>query len=172
MQKIKDTKSNMRFIPSVDRVLNTTEIKELLNHLPRWLVLMIIRDVLDEIRKSVAQVKGSLDQDMALKKTVDLVKEKIDSIQKTSLKRVINGTGIIIHTNLGRSPLPNEALHLINEVARGYSNLEYDLLEGKRGKRVVHVQDLILRLTGACEAFVVNNNSAGVENRPRTLNRQ
>lgn len=162
MKEITHKRSNLRSIPSVDSVLNTPEIDELLHQLPRWLVLMIIRNVLDEIRKEAACMEGPLDQDMVLIKTVGRVKERIDSIQKTSLRRVINGTGIIIHTNLGRAPLPGEALDLINEVAKGYSNLEYDLLEGKRGKRVAHIQDLMLRLTGAREAFVVNNNAGAV----------
>jgi L-seryl-tRNA(Ser) seleniumtransferase len=162
MQEITHSKSNLRSIPSVDRVINTPEINELLHHLSRWLILMIIRDVLDEIRKEAAHMEGPLDQDIALRKTVGQVMERIDSIQKNSLRRVINGTGIIIHTNLGRAPLPSEAINLINEVAKGYSNLEYNLLEGKRGNRIAHIQDLILRLTGAREAFAVNNNAGAV----------
>ncbi|MGA1865440.1 MAG: L-seryl-tRNA(Sec) selenium transferase [bacterium] len=161
-QEIAHSRSNLRSIPSVDKVLNSSEIKGLLNYFPRWLILMIIRTVLDELRKDVTDMKDQLDQDTALRKTIGQVMERIDSIQKTSLRPVINGTGIIIHTNLGRAPLPDEALDLIKEVAKGYSNLEYDLSEGRRGKRFVHIHDLLLRLTGAREAFAVNNNAGAV----------
>ncbi|MGA1791790.1 MAG: L-seryl-tRNA(Sec) selenium transferase [bacterium] len=162
MQKINHIVSNLRAIPSVDKVLNTPQIMALLEQSPRWLVLMIIREALDGLRDSVRESKGDLDPDEALNKTVTCVLEGLENIQRPKLRQLINGTGVIIHTNLGRAPLPPEALHSIHEVAKGYSNLEYDLAEGKRGKRVAHVRDLILRLTGASEAFVVNNNAGAV----------
>jgi len=83
-------------------------------------------------------------------------------MQSAKLRRVINATGIILHTNLGRAPLCKEALDRINEVARGYSNLEFDLATGKRGLRYDHVKDLLCGLTGAEDALVVNNNAAAV----------
>ncbi|MBN2372170.1 L-seryl-tRNA(Sec) selenium transferase [bacterium] len=174
---------NLRLVPSVDKVLNTPEIKEALNHTPRWLILKIVREALDEFRISVSQVRSgchsqkgigkkgssgnlhitsSTTQEDALRMIINRALERNASIQTNSLRRVINGTGVIIHTNLGRAPLSPEAISLINEVAQGYSNLEYDLSEGKRGKRTSHVHGLVLRLTGAEDAFVVNNNAGAV----------
>jgi L-seryl-tRNA(Ser) seleniumtransferase len=162
MQDMTETESMLRSIPSVDKVLNTSKVKELMDLFPRWLILMTIREILDGLRRSMADTKAPITPDDILQKTVTQVIEKISLYQRNNLKRVINGTGIIIHTNLGRAPLPDAALALIHEVSKGYSNLEYDLSEGKRGKRVTHVQELILRLTGAREAFVVNNNAGAV----------
>src|SRR5207253_5803384 len=78
------------------------------------------------------------------------------------LRRVLNATGVIVHTNLGRAPLAEEALARVTETARGYSNLEYDLREGARGSRQDHVAEILRRLTGAEAALVVNNNAAAV----------
>src|SRR6478736_8487520 len=78
------------------------------------------------------------------------------------LRRVLNATGVIVHTNLGRAPLPEAALERVREVGRGYSNLEYDLAEGARGSRQEHLAALLRRLTGAAAALVVNNNAAAV----------
>jgi len=162
MQDVTHTRSNLRHIPSVDKVLNTPEVKNLSEHLPRWLVLMVIREILDEFRKELQRSKDPLSLDEALERIVGNVLKKSTDLQKNSLRRVINGTGIIIHTNIGRAPLPDEALQLIHDIAKGYSNLEYDLSEGRRGKRITHVEALICRLTGAREAYVVNNNAAAV----------
>src|ERR1700693_1055403 len=79
-----------------------------------------------------------------------------------SLRRVLNATGVIVHTNLGRAPLPAAALEHALNVSRGYSNLEYDLAEGARGSRQDHVAAILRRLTGADAAIVVNNNAAAV----------
>jgi len=81
---------------------------------------------------------------------------------RRSLRRVINATGIVVHTNLGRSPLAETAIEAVAEVARGYSTLEYDLPSGQRGSRHVHVEELICRLTGAEAAMAVNNNASAV----------
>jgi len=98
------------------------------------------------------------------------VKEEIEqgilqgltTILKPSLRRVINATGVILHTNLGRAPLAQEALDAIKEASAGYSNLEFNLDEGKRCSRYRHVDDLLCELTGAEASLVVNNNAAAV----------
>ncbi|MFN3921541.1 MAG: L-seryl-tRNA(Sec) selenium transferase [Caldimicrobium sp.] len=91
-----------------------------------------------------------------------LLKVTFEEFQKPHFKRVINATGVIVHTNLGRAPLAKEVTSFLLEVATAYSNLEYDLKSGKRGSRYVHVEDLLIELTGAEAALVVNNNAAAV----------
>src|SRR6266511_1070133 len=90
------------------------------------------------------------------------LREELSAARAPRLRRVINATGIIVHTNLGRAPLPDAALERVVDVARGYSNLEYDLVAGARGSRQEHVADVLRRLTGAEAALVVNNNAAAV----------
>ena len=88
--------------------------------------------------------------------------DRYTALQTSNLRRIINGTGIILHTNLGRSPLAEEAITAIAAAARGYSNLEYNIEEGKRSNRHVHIESLLTRLTGAEAAMAVNNNAAAV----------
>ena len=90
------------------------------------------------------------------------VEQLIKGLYRYSLRRVVNATGVILHTNLGRAPLCPEALQRIVEVGRGYSNLEFDLAKGERGQRYDHVSSLICALTGAEDALIVNNNAAAV----------
>jgi L-seryl-tRNA(Ser) seleniumtransferase len=90
------------------------------------------------------------------------LRDELARARQTRLRRVLNATGVIVHTNLGRAPLAEEALARVAEVARGYSNLEYDLTAGARGSRQDHVADILRRLTGAEAALVVNNNAAAV----------
>ncbi len=90
------------------------------------------------------------------------VRTELESARRPGLRRVLNATGVIVHTNLGRAPLPEAALERVRDVGRGYSNLEYDLAEGARGSRQDHVAGILRRLTGAESALVVNNNAAAV----------
>jgi L-seryl-tRNA(Ser) seleniumtransferase len=93
---------------------------------------------------------------------VERVRAELESVRRPGLRRVLNATGVIVHTNLGRAPLPEAALERVREVGRGYSNLEYDLDQGARGSRQDHVASILRRLTGAEAALVVNNNAAAV----------
>ncbi|HEX3686767.1 MAG TPA: L-seryl-tRNA(Sec) selenium transferase, partial [Gaiellaceae bacterium] len=90
------------------------------------------------------------------------LRAELDAARAPSLRRVLNATGVIVHTNLGRAPLAPEALARVLEAARGYSNLELDLEGGERGSRQTHIAELVRRLTGAESALVVNNNAAAV----------
>ena len=92
----------------------------------------------------------------------DLLLQVFKEYETPSLKRVINATGVVVHTNLGRSPLAEEAVEAILRVSKWYSNLEYDLGKGKRGSRYVHVEGLLKEITGAEGALVVNNNASAV----------
>jgi len=155
----------LRQIPSVDRLLATPGVQDLLVRHPRWAVLEAIRETLAHCR-SRAQAGGL---------TVEAVHRMLDSaalqaevgaatLRKAggSLRPVINATGVVIHTNLGRAPLAPSVLAAIDAAARGYSNLEFDLASGLRGSRQVHVEELLRALTGAEAALVVNNNAAAV----------
>ncbi len=101
-----------------------------------------------------------------IRKTIDGIFEEVEKeilrLRGTNLRKVVNATGVVINTNLGRAPLPGEALEFIKEVASSYSNLEFDLIRGVRGSRISHVEDYLLELTGAEAVHVVNNNASAV----------
>ncbi len=151
----------LRELPSVDSLLKSEEGELWLNEYPRSLVLRIIRENIDRVREEIK--KGGLINTPDLRgHLVSLITEGLKKASRFSLRRVINATGIVIHTNLGRSILSTKATMNLLNVASSYSNLEYDLREGKRGKRYVHVVGLLKEITGAEDAFVVNNNAAAV----------
>ncbi len=141
----------LRDLPSVDELLR----HETLAELPRPLVLAAARASLARAREEIAA--GHEPGDL-----VERVLVELEAIQRPQLRRVINATGVLLHTNLGRAPLAEAALARVREVAAGYSNLEYDLAEGTRGSRQHHVAGALRRLTGAEAALVVNNNAAAV----------
>jgi L-seryl-tRNA(Ser) seleniumtransferase len=150
----------MQEIPKVDRILVWPEIAALLAKHPRPEVLVAVRTVLDQLRKNV---RGN-DDAAALEpsRIVARISFELASRSKPSLQAVVNGSGVVVHTNLGRSPLADEALDALHRVSVGYSNLEFDLETGERGTRYAHVEGLICELTGAEAALVVNNNAAAV----------
>jgi len=155
----------LRQIPSVDEVLGTAGIQQLLAAYPRWAVLEAVREVLAACRKGALAgdlapaTAGALLNPVALRAAVERVATRKAG---SSLRPVINATGVVLHTNLGRAPLAPSALAAIEAAARGYSNLEFDLAEGVRGSRQVHVEQLLCTLTGAEAALAVNNNAAAV----------
>lgn len=154
---------SLRQIPSVASLLVRDEIRSLLAIHPRAVVLKGMRKLLDEYRGEVLRTKGSgrsREEWTAL--LVASLPGMVAAGEEISLRRVINATGIVVHTNLGRAPLPEEAIRAISETASGYSNLEFDLAEGTRSRRLVHVEEMLLGLTGAESAHVVNNNAAAV----------
>ena len=161
---MEDTKNVMfRQIPSVDELLVTSGIKSMLSTIPRALVLRAIRQVLDELREEIRKAPvGDETPDVGLSTVVDQITRRVSILSQPSLRQVINATGVIVHTNLGRSPVPKRVISAFNSLAGCYSNLEYNLNTGKRGSRYVHVQDILRELTGAEDALVVNNNAAAV----------
>lgn len=156
-------KNLFSLIPKVDEILEKDEIIELLNKLPRKIVLDSIRSEIEILRDKIK--KGEIDQegiylanDTIHLKAIERAREKYSF----NLKRVVNGTGIVIHTNLGRSLINEEIMENVSEIATNYSNLEYNLETGKRGSRYSHLEDIISEITGAEAAMVVNNNAAAV----------
>jgi L-seryl-tRNA(Ser) seleniumtransferase len=150
-------------IPSVDRLLNTPLLRRLSSPYPRPLLLKAVHEVLEEIRMEIKSGGGLEDPaDLSLEKLSERIGKTLKALNRPSLKRVINATGIVVHTNLGRSILAESAIQKFRPLAGGYSNLEFDLNQGKRGSRYVHVEAILKEITGAEAAMVVNNNAAAV----------
>jgi len=154
-------KEYLRQIPGVDAVLQMEAVRDALSRHPRKLILDAIREELDENRNRILQSHGSptaIDPSELARS----IAERADRLAAFTLRPVVNATGIVIHTNLGRSLLPEEAIERLQTVCRGYSNLEYDLQLGERGSRHVHAEAILRELTGAQAALVVNNNAGAV----------
>jgi len=155
----------LRKIPSVDEILSREEILDLLRIHPRAVVVEAIRKGLGRLREEILSrdnLSGSEETLLSFENIFPLFQKEIDSQVRPRLRRVINATGIVIHTNLGRAPLHPLALKQIVEVAKAYSNLEYDLALGERGDRYSHAEEILCRLSGAESALVVNNNAGAV----------
>jgi L-seryl-tRNA(Ser) seleniumtransferase len=155
-------KELLKQLPSVDELLKENRTREWLHAYPRVLVLEAIRTAIDRRRTAILQATDKTHQPPALSMLLDDAEAVLQELSEPSLQPVINATGVVIHTNLGRSILSERALRRVVEVSRSYSNLEYDLAEGERGKRHVHVESTLKRLTGTEAATAVNNNAAAV----------
>jgi L-seryl-tRNA(Ser) seleniumtransferase len=151
-------KSKFSKLPGVDTILANESMQSLLQQHQRELVVYYTREILNELRQSVSQ--GSLA--ISLDEIISRIKYKVDLINTKSLKPVINATGVIVHTNLGRAPFGKALLEDANEVLTGYNNLEFDLDNASRGSRYTHVTDILKYLTGAEDVLVVNNNAAAI----------
>jgi L-seryl-tRNA(Ser) seleniumtransferase len=155
------TKDLLRQIPGVDAMLQTEAVENALSRHPRKLVLDAIREELEETRKLILQTQGAFSViDPA--ELARSIAQRADRLAAFTLRPVVNATGIVIHTNLGRSILPEDAIARLLTVCGGYSNLEYDLELGERGSRHVHAEAILRELTGAEAALVVNNNAGAV----------
>lgn len=174
----KDLLKALRTITPINEILDQAEGAGLAVSIGKTVLSDTITQVVDDYRKQLLN-DPSFSASMALlnrqeitQYLIEKFKDKISKQQNKSLKKLINATGIVLHTNLGRAPLPSQATDLIREVNEGYSNLEFDLESGSRGSRHAHIETLITRLTGAESAMVVNNNAAAVFISLNTLARQ
>lgn len=158
MCRIFPMEKEFRQLPSVDRVLSDERISRLGKTYPHDLLVGIIRQRLEDERQSIAAGKPSA----TLDDIITSVSGRLESLERPSLRRVINASGVILHTNLGRAPVSEETLAAMDEVSRGYSNLEFSLESGARGSRHVHIEEILCQLSGAEAALVVNNNASGV----------
>jgi len=149
-------------MPAVDKLLNTHRISKLLESCPREVVINVIRETLEQLRNQIKNETLTDENRLKTGKVIDLIEEKLIQTTQPSLRSVINATGVIIHTNLGRSPLAETVLEKLGSFPGGYCNLEYDMNSGKRGSRYIHVESLLKDLTNAEAAMVVNNNAAAV----------
>ena len=151
-------REKLRKLPGVDRLLQEGSIQALIEEYGHDLTVETIREALDLARQAImaGQDRPSANE------LIEMTRANLEAQSRPTLLPVINATGVIIHTNLGRSPLSTEARAAMELAARGYTNLEYDLEAGRRGSRYVHAEELLCRLTGAEAALVVNNNAAAV----------
>lgn len=150
--------SDRRQIPAVDSLLQTRRAAELIAKFGRPLTLDAIRTTLDGLRQDLAEGGEMPDRELIF----ETVQSELETWLEPTLIPVINATGVILHTNLGRAPLSQAAINAMFHAANGYSTLEYNLIRGVRGSRSIHAEALLTRLTGAEAALVVNNNAAAV----------
>ena len=150
----------LRQLPAIESLLQQPQTEPLICSYGRSLVLETFRDIIDDIRQSIISGETS-----TIPGEEEIIKETEISLAAhltPSLYPLINATGVIIHTNLGRAPLSSAALNAVESIAAGYSTLEYDPRLGSRGSRTIHAEAMLRRLTGADAALVVNNNAAAV----------
>ena len=152
----------LRQIPSIDELLAQPRLAALSRRVDRNLVVEVARAVLADLRSRIAGDSNWTALGLNAASVEELISNEVERILSRSLQPVINATGVILHTNLGRAPLTETALDEFRRSATQYSNLEYDLEAGARGKRDVHTAELLTRLTGAEAAIVVNNCAAAV----------
>ena len=152
--------TDLRSLPSIDILLQSHTSAKLVSDYGRSLVLDAFRAVLDEIRDAYTDdnTKPIPPADTLL----NLAGSRLEAWTQPTLYPVINATGVILHTNLGRAPLSSATIKAMDAVARNYSTLEFDMQNGKRGSRLIHAESVIKRITGAEAALVVNNNASAV----------
>ncbi len=146
-------------LPSVDEIVKSKDGIEWQQKFPRVYVVRAIREIIQRQRDAILDGRF---EEAGIDDLLPEIERQIEKLSRCSLTPLINATGIVIHTNLGRSILSDAVLEQATKIAGGYSNLEYDLKKGERGKRYSHVQRLLKELTGAEAGIVVNNNAAAV----------
>ena len=151
-----------RRIPKVDALLEDITIKALIAEFGRESVMEGIRTQLEDLRKYIATAddEDSIAEQIAC--LVESIEDFVEDMYRPNMRNVYNGTGTILHTNLGRAPIGKKHMEHIFEIATGYSNLEYNLTAGRRGERYSHFEKLLCKITGAEAAMAVNNNAAAV----------
>lgn len=154
-----DLSEKLRSLPSVDRVLSEVVLQEALERWPRTQVVDAVRSQVDAARSLL--VNGR-DAPSAPREFADLAERTLRDRLQPSLRHVINATGVVIHTNLGRAPVSNATAMAMSAAASTYSNLEYDLMSGSRGSRANHLESLLQAVTGAESGIAVNNNAAAL----------
>lgn len=154
-----EKKELLRKLPKIDELLKLDKVQEELKNTVRLIVLEALRESIEKFRKDILEERiFEISNDDILNQFLSILQIK----KQFSLKKVVNATGVVIHTNLGRSILCDEAIENVVEVAKNYSNLEYNIENGARGSRYEHIEELVKKITGAEAALVVNNNAAAV----------
>jgi L-seryl-tRNA(Ser) seleniumtransferase len=152
-----DTEDPRRQLPGVDSLLSVPPIRAFVDSIRQEIIVRILRAELSKERERIQQNKSAASASEIAKRCA----AKLSSLQAPSLRKVVNATGVILHTGLGRAPLSEQAKNAVQEAAE-YCNLEFDLPTGERGDRQTHLRDLLCAITGAEDALVVNNNAAAV----------
>lgn len=152
-------KELLRKLPKIDELLKLQSVNKLIEENSRTIVLESLREAIEFYRNGI--LKGNVDS-LNTEQVLDFAVHTLESKNKMHLERVINATGTVIHTNLGRSLLGKKAIENVITVVGSYNNLEYDIESGKRGSRYSHIEEIIKKVTGAEAAMVVNNNAAAI----------
>lgn len=150
--------TEFRYLPSVDRVLSVERLKRLGENYPHDLLVSLVRRQLERERLAITAGKPCHSVD----EIVEAIGTQLQALEKPGLRPVINATGVILHTNLGRATLSQESLAAMEVASKNYCNVEFNLVSGARGSRYVHIEPLLCQLTGAEAALVVNNNASAV----------
>jgi len=159
----KDQQKLLRLLPGVDLLLEQSKKDRYFDNIPKTVVVNSIRHTLDSRRNRILDADQSIaEQSLTDIRIMELVKEAVAKAMAPNLKPLINATGVVVHTNLGRSLLPAEVIDNLAQIAGRYSNLEYDLPAGKRGSRYSSVEDILCEISRAEAGLVVNNNAAAV----------
>ncbi|MFC2020303.1 L-seryl-tRNA(Sec) selenium transferase, partial [Chloroflexota bacterium] len=150
--------SEFRGLPSVDRIISEERINQLAGNYPHELLVSLVRQQLDKERLAIAAGNKS----SSIDRIIESVCSQLFRLENPNLRPVVNATGVLLHTNLGRAPLSREAITAMDIIAGDYSNLEFNLDSGNRGSRHTHIEPLLCQLSGAEAAMVVNNNASAV----------
>jgi len=153
---------NLRNIPAIDELLVMPPMQNLLKQYNREFLVEKLRRAVEESRQELRLNGGDSSKKELSAQILKRLEVLIASSTQGSLQKVINGTGVVLHTNLGRAPLGKRALDCLYEMGKNYNNLEINLESGERGSRYQHVEELLMALTGAEAGLVVNNNAAAV----------
>ncbi|MDW7677692.1 MAG: L-seryl-tRNA(Sec) selenium transferase, partial [Bacillota bacterium] len=159
-----DQQTLLRKIPKMDELWNLMESRQEIALIEPGFVKDELRHVLQTLRESILSEEGTgiSEKEMSPGLIIEETINRCVALGTMQLRKVINGTGVVLHTNLGRAPLGDYVKDALWDIAKGYSNLEMDLNTGKRGSRYSHMKELLLKLTGAEDAIVVNNNAGAV----------
>ena len=155
-----DKKTLLRSIPNMNELLEAAQIQVFQKTLGKELVKKVSQDTLDQLRKDILSERTA--EPVNAEELKRQIAQQLTKLEVPDMKKVINATGTILHTNLGRAPISREHVQQLITMVSGYSNLEYDLEKGKRGERYAHFDELLCILTGAEAAMAVNNNAAAV----------
>ena len=156
-------KESLRRLPGVDQLLLKLEDIPELTSVPKAVLVRSIRETLEDLRRDIVDTPDQLMDDAVSIPTLTVhIRRRIHRLQTFNLKKAVNATGVVVHTNLGRSCLAPEAIEHMAAIAGGYSNLEFDLDKGRRGSRYQAVEDLLCELGGSEAAMAVNNNAGAV----------
>ncbi|MBN1366387.1 MAG: L-seryl-tRNA(Sec) selenium transferase [Dehalococcoidales bacterium] len=150
--------NEFRKLPSVDKVLSDKRVKLFQERYPHDSVLSVLRRLFEDTKVNISKGNPA----PSFNELVESAVNQLNTLSTPGLRPVINATGVLLHTNLGRAPLSRETIEAMAIASRGYSNLEFDLESGNRGSRQVHIESLLSHLTGAESALVVNNNAGAV----------
>jgi len=153
----------LRKLPGVDHVLELCKARQFFKDIPQTVLVNAVRKVLETMRNGILEARpGITEENLSDETIIEAVTATVARAAAPNLKTLVNATGVVVHTNLGRSLLPESAVQNISVIAGRYSNLEYDLDAGKRGSRHASVEDLLCEISGAPAALAVNNNAGAV----------